>query len=71
LLTCIIVRQYNKTIVMHFFQFIKNLEPQHVSNIICSSSGGTALTWYIACVLCQFAAANRYNMHAIYQVPLV
>jgi hypothetical protein len=31
-------------------------------------------TWYIACVLCQLAApgaANRHNMHTIYQVLLV
>jgi hypothetical protein len=43
--TDVFICQYSETNVMHFFiQFLKNLGPLHVSNVTCSSSGGTPQT---------------------------
>jgi hypothetical protein len=74
--------QWNKFDTL-YIQFIKDKWPLHVSSITCSSSGGnTQAVLGILLACCQLAApglkcninigaANWYNTHILYQVPLV
>jgi hypothetical protein len=57
---CIVVYQYSKTNVMHFLTNLLKIKGLYMFR-----------AWYIKCVICQLAAVNWHNTHAIYQVSFV